>query len=212
MPYLTAAASAGKKRKRDVEDRHANQRAKTKSRSKPTAAEEEDPQAQILLLENQVLESRRHYNNIATLLSTARQTNGDSEITQTALIALCRVFSRLMAAGSMVKSRTTPETEVVIIQWLRERYQEYTQLLLDSLRGVDVVEQSTVLTLLMRLVKEESIHLHNQGDYAWKNGLFARVVGALLELSESADLVNGFLEEYVEEYDDVRFYMFQVLP
>ncbi|KAJ9669359.1 Maturation and nuclear export of 40S ribosomal subunits interacting protein [Coniosporium apollinis] len=212
MPFLTAAATAGKKRKRDVEDRHASQRARNRSKPKSTATEEEDTQAQILLLENQILESRRHYNNIATLLSTAKQQDGDNEVAQTALIALCRVFSRLMAGGSMVKSKTTPESEVVIIQWLKERYQEYTQLLLDSLRGVDVVEQGTVLTLLMRLVKEESVHLHSQGDYAWKNGLFIKVVGALLEQPSSTDLISGFLEEYVEEYDDIRFYMFQVIP
>lgn len=84
--------------------------------------------------------------------------------------------------------------------------------MLDSLRGVDVVEQGTVLTLLMRLVKEESVHLHSQGDYAWKNGLFIKVVGALLEQPSSTDLISGFLEEYVEEYDDIRFYMFQVIP
>lgn len=91
--------------------------------------------SQILLLEQQVRESRKHYNNIVTLIRTFREDESGKRVI--AAISLCRVFCRLMAAGSMSRANGAPDGELIIVQWLRDRYREYSNLLLGMLRRGD---------------------------------------------------------------------------
>jgi len=194
MPYIEPAATAGKKRKRETKT----------STAKSSARKENDSQARILLLETQILESRQHYNNIATLLSILKKQGDAADETDIlAAVALCRVFCRLMAAGSFVESKGSLETELVITQWLKERYREYTETILGLLCGSGSEKYgSTCLTLLMRLVKEESAHLGHEG--AWKpSGLFEHVVSSVLSADNDA-VREEFLAKFVNEYDDIR--------
>ncbi|KAF2750664.1 nucleolar complex protein 4 [Sporormia fimetaria CBS 119925] len=202
-----AATIAGVKRKREVTaDGKTKSRSKSRTKSSDDAA---DPQETILHLEAQIVESRRHYNNIATLLQLARQHDTHNEKAVLASVSLCRVFSRLLAAGDMVKSKGMPEAEVVIVQWLKERYREYLDLLLDQyLRSEAPATQSVALTLLMRLVKEES---KGQKEYNWKHGHLSRLVEILLHLPGEGGVTDEFAEKYFKPYDDIRFYTFQCI-
>ena len=124
------ASAGGVKRKRDPAKAQLRE-AKSKKRQKSPAStsadegEGEDVQARILQLEAQILESRRHYNNIATLVQLAKHSEPEDEAPILAAVALCRVFSRLLATGDMVKSKGMGEAEAVIVSWLKERYREY---------------------------------------------------------------------------------------
>ncbi|KAI9831892.1 MAG: hypothetical protein M1819_004614 [Sarea resinae] len=218
MPGRTATATAvaaSKKRKRRGDD---GPEGKAVSKVKRTASaqseneeDSEDPQARILLLESQILESRRHYNNIAALIGTLREPAGDEHNDMAAAISLCRVFCRLRAAGSMARAKGTSENEAIIIQWLKERYREYTETLLGILRTSDPFRQITVLTLLMRLVKDEATQTKGSEEYAWLSGLFPRLVRALLEASPGEEVREEFVEKFVKEYDDIRFYTCAVM-
>lgn len=102
-----------------------------------------------------------------------------------------------------------PESEVVIVQWLKERYREYQGLLLEQyLRSGNPATQSVGLTLLMRLVKEES---KEQKDYNWKHGPLTRLVEVLLHLPEQGGALEEYAEKFFQPFDDIRFYTFQVL-
>lgn len=194
MPYIEPVATTGKKRKRDVKA----------SAAKPKVIEEDDPQARILLLETQILESRQHYNNIATLLTILKgQGDASDEANVLAAVALCRVYCRLMAAGNLSGGRGISETERVITQWLKERYREYTEVILELSRGGDSEEYgSTCLTLLMRLVKEETVHLGCES--AWKSsGLFERLVFSVLDADNDA-IREEFVDKFVNRYADIR--------
>lgn len=194
MPYIEPVATTGKKRKRDAKA----------SAAEPKAIEEDNAQARILLLETQIPESRQHYNNIATLL-TILKGRGDAsdEASSLAAVALCRVYCRLMAGGNLSEGKGISETERVITQWLKERYREYTEVILGLLRGGDSEEYgSTCLTLLMRLVKEETVHL--SGESAWKSsGPFERVVFSVLDADNDA-VREEFVDKFVNRYADIR--------
>ncbi len=128
MPPLLDGSMASKRRKLEA--------ITSKSKKATIISQEEtkdDAQASILLLESQILDSRKHYNNIALLIATLC----DQDIRQGDLIAavsLCRVFCRLMAAGRMTKTRETLENEYIVLQWLKERYTEFTEILLTVLQ------------------------------------------------------------------------------
>ncbi|KAF2831312.1 CBF-domain-containing protein [Ophiobolus disseminans] len=203
MPGKTTASHAGVKRKRDP-SKPERRESKSKSRRKSPSDHGDDPQAEILQLEAQILESRRHYNNIATLLQLARQPDAENEAPILAVVALCRVFSRLLATGDMVKSKGMGEAEATIAMWLKERYKEFVDVLLnDFLQSDHPPKQSVALTLLMRLVKEES---KTQKDYNLKNGPLSRLVEVLLLLPADDPNRDEFADKYFKQFDDIRFH------
>ena len=105
------------------------------------ASHSDDAQARILLLETQILDSRRHYNGIADLIAefgTQARRDGTAII---AAISLCRVFSRLIAAGNMNNPKGGPDDELLVIQWLKERHKEYMEELFVMLAEGSVPEQ-----------------------------------------------------------------------
>ncbi|KAH3989841.1 hypothetical protein HBI70_015350 [Parastagonospora nodorum] len=208
MSGKTAASHAGVKRKRDP-NKPERRESKSKSRRKSPSEDGDDPQAEILQLEAQILESRKHYNNIATLLQLARQTDAENEAPILAVVALCRVFSRLLATGDMVKSKGMGEAEAVIASWLKERYKEFLSLLLkDFLQSDHPAKQSVALTLLMRLVQEES---KADKNYSVKNGPLLKLVETLLFLPADDPNRDEFAEKYFKQFDDIRYHTFQTI-
>lgn len=206
MPGTTGSNGVKRKRESSKVDRS---QLKTKVRRRSSSAEGEDPQTEILTLESQIIESRRHYNNIATLIQSAQKYETDNETATLSSVALCRVFSRLIATGDMAKSKEMTESETVILKWLKERYREYTELLLGGyLKSERAEMQSVGLTLLMRLVKEES---KAQKEYSWKHGPLTKIVETLLYLPEHDIIRDEFVEKYCKSFDDIRLYTFQII-
>lgn len=201
---------SGVKRKRDPSTKERGE-TKSKSRRKSPSddGEGEDIQSEIVQLEAQILESRKHYNNIATLLQRAKQSDAEDEGPILAAVALCRVFSRLLVTGDMVKSKGMSEAELVIVSWLKERYRELCNVLLDDfLRSEHPPKQSVALTLVMRLVKEEA---KSQKDYKIKNGPLPRLVDILLRLPLDDLNREEFAEKYLKQFDDIRYQTFQTI-
>ncbi|KAF2847903.1 CBF-domain-containing protein [Plenodomus tracheiphilus IPT5] len=208
MAGTKAAPTAGVKRKRDP-SKPERRESKSKSRRKSPSNDGDDVQTDIALLEAKILESRKHYNNIATLLQLARQSEPESDAPILAAVALCRVFSRLLATGDMVKPKGMGEAEAVVVSWLRERYREFMDILLDEfLSSEHPPKQSVALTLAMRLVKEES---KAEKDYKLKNGPLPRLVQILLALPVDDLNRDEFVEKYFKQYDDIRFQTFQTI-
>jgi U3 small nucleolar RNA-associated protein 19 len=200
MPALIDGAPGAGKRKRLLSKNEPSKRARSED-------SEDDAQARILLLENEIFESKKHFNNISTLIQLLGATDGSADDSLVAAIALCRVFTRLLAAGDLTKKHSTSEKEAVVIQWLKERFLEYKTALLLLLS--DAASGPTALTLCMRLLKTEGTHILNGQEYSFPTAFLTDIVRNLLHPETSDDLRQEFSEKYVEEYDDVRFYTFE---
>ena len=92
----------------------------------------------ILALEEAIVESPKHYNNIVTLLACLKDSldaaAADPQLAVTAAVALCRTFCRLMTKGRLLLlpgggSRGVGDDEWAVAAWLRERYDDYMALL-----------------------------------------------------------------------------------
>lgn len=137
-----SAAIASKKRKSSSTAPSAKRRVVHES------PDEGGDMADILELEDQISQSRKYYNNIATLISMV---NADSpQPNVLAAVSLCRVFSRLIAGGNLTESNRTAENEKIIVAWLKERYQEYQRALLGILRDADPSSQVRIPLCNMR--------------------------------------------------------------
>jgi U3 small nucleolar RNA-associated protein 19 len=172
---------------------------------KPQSREDE-----ILCLEYEVTQSRKHFNNIAKLITIATSLEESPGSSGTAIIALCRTFCRLFAAGNFQKSRGAPESEILVLKWLEGRYNEYAGLLLGQIRLGSTNAQISAISVLMRLVKHE---VNAQGDALWAKGLFYRVLGCFISsAAESEVSMNEFVQKYFLKYDDVRYFTIALLP
>ena len=204
----TRGLEPGKKRKRKDETFRASEKSWTAAVDSP---QEVDFQDQALQLEEEILESQTNYNSIHTLLKFLQENCGEESQDVIAAVALCRVFCRLMAGGKLSKLRESPANETTIVQWLRERLHDYEKGLLRMLRNEIVGKQSTALTVVMRLVKEKASHLNQSEDAVWQDGLFGQLVQTLIEEEVAEETRAEFVEKYIEQYGDVRYYTFTCL-
>ncbi|RKF65533.1 Uncharacterized protein GcC1_119021 [Golovinomyces cichoracearum] len=169
----------------------------------------DDIQAQILLLENEIFESRKNYNNVATLLNILESSKNEEEKLVVASISLCRIFTRFMISGVMTKRQNATEKEAVVVKWLREQYSKYKNKLI-YLLGKDV-SGATILTLCMRLLKTEGQYLLSGQDYSFPTPFLTELIRSLLSLEDDEIIKAEFSQKFMEEYDDVRFYTFEAI-
>ncbi|KAI9695289.1 MAG: hypothetical protein M1820_008751 [Bogoriella megaspora] len=197
MPHVVHSI-AGKKRKLPQSGAPESSKRKTGPGNLNEPAGDEISKEEILLLESQIVESRRNYNNIAILLSHCKNpSHGDESIA--AAVALCRVFCRLIASGEMMRRKDMRDNEVTIIQWLKARCMEYTEHLYEMMKGDD---QGTAIVLAMRLVKESGA----QDENVWRTGSFYALLRTLVFNHETSIARDEFFDKYVKEYDDIRYY------
>lgn len=206
MPGLIASDDTSRKRKRESVQGKSKE---AKSRKAPKATTVEDAQSRILLLEEQILQSRENYNNIVELQKLVDQADKKPKTSTVAAVALCRVFCRLIAGESLVEQQGASKEDSQVVQWLKARLRDYVSRLASWIGSPDATKESTALTLLMRIVKEEALG-SDDGERAWRDdtSTFICVVRTLLQETEAEGARQEFVDKFVEEHDDVRFYTF----
>lgn len=209
--------SGGKKRKREepIAVSVATEAAK-KSKSCGTQFTSSSllTQSRILELEEAIISSPRNYNDLTLLLSCLQEFN-DSVLAITAAVSLCRAFCQLLSLGRMARRKNDTHAEQKLLAWLKERYKEYVKELELLMGSGDLSYQSTALTLMMRLIKEEGTHLMAPGnEYFFPHDLMARVARTVLylDVSGGVPLRDEFVTKWLNAYHDVRYsFMFVTL-
>lgn len=213
MPSAVGGRKASKRKRPDTNEppkKRARSHSSSSDRSQAEGdGDNDDDQSKILLLETAILESKRNYNNITTLLHIARDQDKDEDGALLATVALCRVFIRLLAAGSLLRKDNSAEKDVILVHWLRDRLAEYNEVLLSFLTSDD--HALTALTLSMRLLKAHGQYPYREGDdHSFPKVLLRDIVAALCR--PGADPVRReFVEKFVDEYDDIRLYTFKAI-
>jgi U3 small nucleolar RNA-associated protein 19 len=185
MEAKKSSQVARKKRKRDVN---------------PTT------ESDILRLESEVASSPKHYNHITTLISLARQWSSKSQ-SESAVLALCRIFMRLFSESLFRAKAHYGDQEGLVQRWLEDRYVEFTRLCLQALALGKPKRSILCLKVLMKFVQTE---ISYQGHKLWLEGVFYQVLAALLKGIEG-DVRDVFVNDYVRKYDDVQFHMLHLL-
>ena len=207
MPYLVSSETADRKRKRR-DDKNTTSK-QVKSKTDPRSHDESTTSTQdVLTLEGSISESSKNYNNITKLLSIAKTRKGNEEIATLGLVALCRVFCRLQASGSLDNVKTASQSNTIIVKWLNERKNEFVQLLSTLLSGDEQELKSMVLELWMRLVKEEV----NHKTVAWKTGIFSKLIHNLVSSYESSESSRDeFVQKYFTKFRDVQYHTLELI-
>lgn len=219
---LRKPAKGTLKRRRPVSESNHTPKKRSRSESSHDHEDDNDPQADILSLENGILESKKNYNDITTLMNIARQLDEHEDVDEVevenkkeeealfAVVALCRVFIRLLAAGALLRTKHMADKDIVVVHWLRERLVEYHQvlLLLFSCDGLAM----TALTLSMRLLKAEGQHTQSDKiEYNFPKLFLKELVAALCQTDVDQAVRREFVDKFVVEFEDVRFYTFKAV-
>ncbi|GAB0138022.1 hypothetical protein EsDP_00006269 [Epichloe bromicola] len=175
-------------------------------RRRSSSVESDDPNEKILLMEQGILKSKKNYNDISVLLKTAGQYGNGEPEPMLAAVALCRVFMRLLAQGSLVAKNSLSEKDLVVVGWLKDQLSQYKVVLLSLLGDEELAV--TALTLSMRLLQAEGQFLYDKEEYSFPTAFFESIVRVIL-LSDIEDVRRAFIEEFAEQYDDIRFFTFK---
>ncbi|GAB1311405.1 Maturation and nuclear export of 40S ribosomal subunits interacting protein [Madurella fahalii] len=182
--------------------------AQSKKRRKSQDDDGGEREEHIQNLENEILESRKHYNNIATLIELAQKQAEDIKTALAAAEALCRVFIRLLASGTLVKKKDASAKDATVTKWLQDRLADYREVLLSMFRSSKSALNG--LLLAMALLKAEAHHLNDKQEPVFPRYFFSEIVAAVLE-SPVEQLREEFSEKFIDEYDDIRFYTFEAI-
>jgi U3 small nucleolar RNA-associated protein 19 len=204
MPAALGPGPKSVKRKRVSSEKKPIKRARSES-----SDDEVDTQAQILILENEIFESKKNYNNIAKLIKIFTDDKQEPDDSVVAAISLCRAFIRLLSAGELAPKVGATEKDLIVMRWLKDRYAEYKESLLDILGEEGI--SATVLKLCMRLLKTEGEHIRNNQEYQFPTAFLSGIVKTLLDPECDEAARKEFSEKFVEEYDDVRFYTLEAI-
>lgn len=205
MPGLILSEQSDRKRKRL---RPGSAAKLTKPRKAAKLDSGDDLKSSILQYEEDSLSAEKRHNAIRGLLAIVEGTH-KPKVTILAAVTLCRVFCRLIASEQLIKTNDLSGKEV---QRLRALLQSYAQTLRSWIGDSDAAKENAAVTLLMRIVKEEVLQESIRGQQAWQaSSNFANLVKALLTVSEADCARQIFVEKYVEEHDDVRYYTFSAI-
>ncbi|KAG8530873.1 uncharacterized protein KY384_004230 [Bacidia gigantensis] len=204
MAVLTSQVSVAKKRRiHDDDVSHVQKRQKVAPPDSTEAA-----QAEILSLETNILKSKKNYNDILTLLNCMKGKHDHDEKALAAAVALCRVFCHLMASGSLKRTRTSPESDLKVIEWLNDRLVDCHENLLGWLKSTNPLLSGSALTLLMRLMGEEAKHADQTGQAIGVEGALFPLIDMLISQSWKTHINEEFIKKFVAEYDDIRYFSF----
>ena len=158
--------------------------------------------------EEKITTSRLHYNSVTRLLKYA-ESQEVYEPSEAAVSALCRIFSRFLAAGELSARGNPIEADVIISQWLKTRYYEFVDLLINRLAASNYVSQRLALATLMHLVRQDNQSSHDD-LLDWKR-VFFRLFKILMTGKRHHKVRLEFIRDFVDPYDDLRAQTFDAL-
>ena len=190
------------KRKKGSEDqRHAR---KVKKVRRGSAQVSEIMSPNIEDLESQILESQKNYNKINQLLKYAKDAAAP-DVQRKARLALCTIFSQLLAEGKIVLDGPTAKLGDVLNRWLVKNYEDYYESLLQALSE----EGDLASRLLMQLVKEEVSAATS--NHVWTTGLYPKILKSFLEKHDHSLIFEDFAAEHIIPHEDTKMYACRVI-
>lgn len=195
------------KRKRGSEDNPKARRRKASDR-----VGQHDHAKHVTKLEKEIQESQKNYNHLVTLLCLAQKEASREESRYLAIVSLCRVFCRFYVEGRTSKTQDSSKNEITIINWIKDRFSEFKEILSKLMRTADLGKQIFALAIFMRLVREELSATKSAIEQTWQTGSFSYMLRRLLEAPDGETLSQTFVEKYASPYDDVRHWTFSLIP
>ncbi len=190
----------GKKRKRGDVDLSQSQ-----SRKRGTTRNGEDSSFDVEQLEKRIAKDpSKNHNDVETLIRMLDPANPDAKISLRAGIALCKVFSRLIASGHLKHNNHSNEQSHELSAWYIEKYGNYRVSLAKLLRSVSAPQRLPLVHLCWRVLEQDAEFL---GKSVWvSDSMFKPLLSAVVEIPGGTDVRETYVEAYMNQCHDCCYY------
>ncbi|OWB58789.1 hypothetical protein B5S28_g4868 [[Candida] boidinii] len=193
---------------------------------------------------SKIFESARYYNYISKLIQQQtiilkiytkhheeeeEQNDENYVISRGLILIIYQIFEKLIKEEQLKAGKNSNDDKKTIVKWLRSRYTEYKENLLNFI-SIDKNNDDNLntikldsLEIYMKLIKLESENMGpNKGDLFFANITFKLLINKLIktgknnEIIESNSTINNFIilefySNYYNKYWDIKFYFLQEL-
>jgi U3 small nucleolar RNA-associated protein 19 len=184
--------------------------------------------AHIFQLESQLLQSRKHANNLLSIIEILRENYQDFPValravqaTRTALIQYRKDGDLKYPRPSQINSANQRDNAEVFSHWIWKAQEKFESILLEGLRAPEEKMQIVCLNSLMTLAKmeldsllEAKIDQSKREKFSLvaefnrnRSSIMSRIIRTLLSPgTASKGLLKEYLVKYVGEFQDIRFF------
>jgi U3 small nucleolar RNA-associated protein 19 len=191
---------SGPKRKRD------DVRSQSESRKRRAIQNSDSASHDLEQLEKSVAEDpSKNRKDVQTLLRMFDFATPDAKINLKVGVALCKVFTRLVASGNLMKDghRGSKQNQE-LSDWYAREYGEYRRTLVKLLRSASASQRLPNLHLCWRVLEQDAELLDNS---VWvSDSIFEPLLSAIIEIPDGADVRNTYVGEYVNPCHDCCYH------
>ena len=119
-------------------------------------------------------------------------------------VSLCRIFSRFIASGNLMKSEDRRKHHPVQHDWYLQRYSNYRTSLVKLLRFASQSQRLPILHLCWKVLEQDGELLDNS---IWiSDSIFKPLLSAIVDTSDGADIRETFVREYMNQCHDCCYH------
>ena len=206
MAPLENVASLGEKRKTMSSDHtmRKTKRHRTDGSKPDSELDSRIAELELIISRDSSTDTQKD-SHVSLLISMFENENTESDRNVQVAVSLCRVYSRMMAAGKFPWARDTRESTST--PWQTRTYRQYQSMLQKCTKDGHGLLPTTMLKLYMRMFKEESLH---SPENVWLSESFPALVTAIVEAQEE-DVRRFYAEEYLQQYQDCCYYSLEAV-
>ncbi|CAN6601150.1 nucleolar complex protein 4 [Trichomonascus vanleenenianus] len=163
-------------------------------------------------VEEKVLSSVKHYNLLPSLIDGLESDRNDASMKHNIAATLLKIFGKLLKKGELRRSKGKTESQVQVVGWLQDLYNDFKDSRLHVLETSDDEEElgSAIAILLKLLLAESKYMAPNPEETYFPKMLFNSTLLKLLTSKGTPDSALELLaSDYLNEYDDLRYYFYQ---
>lgn len=192
----------GKKRKRD------DAPSQNQGRKRRTTRNGESSSLDIEQLEKRIAQDpSENHNDVETLLQMLDLDNPDAKLNLRAGIALCKVFSRLVASGHLSKDNHGNNQSQDLSAWYVEQYRNYRIILARLLRLVSTAHRLSFVHLCWKVLEQDAEFL---GNKVWvSESMFKPFLSAVVDIPGGTDVRETYVDEYMNQCHDCCYHSLQ---
>ena len=161
--------------------------------------------------EDGTLEYRSICNQVDRLLKIQREAGEATLVPSSAAISLCRIFFQLLNNANIQYTADASGEEILIIRWLHARFRDFCDLLLAWVCLGSIERCKLALNLLIQLAKDEVNATTSDRRSRWLDGLYAKLLEAVLGVRAEVKLVITFTTDFVLPHEDLWLQSLRIL-
>ncbi len=156
-------------------------------------------------LERRITEDpSKNHQDVETLLQMLDLAKPSAKKNLKAGVALCKVFSRLVASGNLAKDDQGRKQSQQLSAWFHQKYATYRKTLAKLLRSVPASQRLPIAHLCWRVLEQDAELMDNS---VWvTDSMFKPLLSAVIETPDNTDIRNIYVGEYMNHCHDCCYH------